>query len=362
MNRASLLAMAGVAVVLSICTVGSQQSRQKGAVIPAVGPRGPVGPDVPLSGAEKKRFAKCIIVQGHMTAAIEAACDRAIKEGIGVVYLPPGVYLFKDESVSISNVRNLTLLGTGSKTHLKTDKSDPMFRLTNCEKVRFTRMRIEGADTSFATSNNTWAIRFENGKDLRVDHCENFGFARGIGFGSGVIGQVDHCVIHNNARSGLGYGVLIYGGSKVLVCDNVMWSCRHCVTSNSHNTHYTFRHNYIKHDKNLRPGDNISCIDVHSGMKNGTIVVEHNLIENVRNAVGAWAGVGLYRGNVFKNIRLVAIWHTGDGAVIEDNNTFINVAAKHKGKVISKEDAPSFPILRETGQEYVKQAGRQEEG
>jgi hypothetical protein len=56
-----------------------------------------------------------------------------------------------------------------------------------------------------------------------------------------------------------------------------------------------------------------------------------------------------------------SIWHTGDGAVIEDNNTFINVAVKHKGKVISKEDAPSFPSLRETGQEYVKQAGREGE-
>ncbi len=143
-NCLILLASAVVATALSVSTAGPEQGRGADTSIrQPVGPHHPVAPDAPVSDTEQKHFATCVIVQSHTAAAIQTARDRAIKDAVGIVYLPPGVYLFKNESVNVSNVKNLTILGAGSKTHLKTDKSAPMFRLTKYKKVRFSRLKIE---------------------------------------------------------------------------------------------------------------------------------------------------------------------------------------------------------------------------
>ena len=47
-------------MALSVCVAFSQQGRGQGVDIPAAGPRGSVGPDVPLSTAEKRQFARRI--------------------------------------------------------------------------------------------------------------------------------------------------------------------------------------------------------------------------------------------------------------------------------------------------------------
>ena len=329
------------------------------------GLRGPVGPDVPLTKAEEKAFAKRITVKGFTAKAIQAACDRAKKEGISVIYLPPGRYEFANRKTVYPH-EGQTILGTGAKTHLK-NKVGFMFRI-QCNNVRLTRLKMEGADTTFSRNNLSCAFRTKAnyGKNLRVDHCEMLGFEWAASFWQGSVGQVDHCVIHDNAREGMGYGVLVYGARAVLICDNVFWSCRHVVCGEGANGHYTFRHNHVKHDKGLKPGGNHSCIDAHSGMKGGSFVVEYNIFENVKQAQGTWAASGLIRGNIYRNIRRTAICHTSkEGAIIE-NNKFENVATKYKvnsaqnvtidGKVVKGPQKPlTFPRLKE-----MKQVGQKE--
>ena len=80
--------------------------------MPAVGPRGRVGPDVPLSDAERKGLARRITVEGRTAAAVQAVCDRAAREGIRVVFLPAGEYVF-DKQVRVPG--GLTLLGEVAK-------------------------------------------------------------------------------------------------------------------------------------------------------------------------------------------------------------------------------------------------------
>jgi hypothetical protein len=330
------------------------------------GPRGPAGPDVPLTGKEEERFAKRVTPEGFSVQDIQAAVDKALKNGPPVVYLGPGLYEFKkDETVTIKQAKGLTVLGAGAKTRLK-NVAGPMFLIEGGESVRFTRLKLEGADPTFAKGNSSDAPRFNGGKDHRVDHCEISGFEWGPGFWRGAVGQVDHCVIHNNATSGMGYGVIVHGAKQVLICDNRFWSCRHMVCGNGPNTHYTFRHNHVEHDKDLAPGDNTSCLDAHSGMKGGTIVIEKNLIENVARAVGTWAAAVNVRDNLFKNVR-VAVWHTSKEGLVVERNTFEDVNEKLKGvadgaenvvvdgqRLKGPEQPLSFPSLIEIGEEYTE--------
>lgn len=58
------------------------------------GPRGPVGPDVPLSDAEEARLTPRVTVQGPTSESVQAACDQATAEGTPVVFLPAGEYVF----------------------------------------------------------------------------------------------------------------------------------------------------------------------------------------------------------------------------------------------------------------------------
>ena len=76
------------------------------------GPRALVGPDVPLTKAEEKAFAKRITVEGSTAKAIQAACDRAKKEKVPMVYLPAGVYKFP-EGKTVHPHKGQTILGAG---------------------------------------------------------------------------------------------------------------------------------------------------------------------------------------------------------------------------------------------------------
>ncbi len=333
---------------------------------PAVGPRHPVGPDVPLSKGEESEFAHRIAVHGFSAAHVQRAVNEAIKEGIKVVYLPPGTYEFS-QTVFIKGAKGLTLLGAGSKTQIIWKRSGFMFLIEKSDSVRFTRMVLVGPDTTWRPGNRSDCPRFNGGSGHRIDHCEIYGFEWGPSFWRGAVGQVDHCTIHNNATTGMGYGVLVYGAKAVLICDNELWSCRHCVASNGANTHWTFRHNHIKHARDLRPGDNISCLDAHGGLKGGSFVIEYNLIENVKVAVGTWAGRGLIRKNVFKNVSHTAIYHTSKEGLRAAGNKFVDVRAEYRGIEEHAENVVidgkrvkgpvreiSFPELKEIGWEYAK--------
>jgi len=91
-------------------------------------------------------------------------------------------------------------------------------------------------------------------------------------------------------------------------------------------------------------------------------VIEHSLIENVKVAVGTWAGPGLIRKNVFKNVSRAAIFHTSDEGLRAEDNVFSDVRASCRGieehaENVVIEGKPvkgpireiSFPELKEIG-------------
>lgn len=307
-----------VALALAACAAGAAQQERRGADIPAVGPRGPVGPDVPLGDAEKTRFATRISVDGRTADDVQAACDRAVKDGVRVVFLPAGRYVLK---ATVRVPAGLTLLGEGSKTLIQAgDRSTHLFRVEG-DLVRFTRLKLQGADTSTSTDNRTYGITVSGKRNVRIDHCELLGFSYATNFGSEATAQVDHCHIHHNLRDGLGYGVAIYSGAYVLVADNEFSQNRHCLASNGaldwsspkrlgkyvhkpgvRKTHWEFVRNRV--GGNDQSPHELCAVDTHPGM-DGTFLVEANLFENLRHGVGIRDGSGIIRGNVFRNLRTV---------------------------------------------------------
>jgi len=307
-----------MAVVLAACAAGMAQEVRQGATIPAVGPRGPVGPDVPLGDAERQRFEKRVAVEGRTAEAVQAACDRAAKEGTPAVFLPAGRYVFEKE---VRVPGGLTLLGEGSRTLITTsDRRTHLFRADG-DGVRFTRLKLQGADTARSTNNNTYGITVSGPKNARIDHCELLGFSYATSLSNEATVQIDHCAIHHNLREGLGYGVAIYSGAYVLVCDNEFSQNRHSLASNGaldwsspkrlgkyvhkpgvRKTHWEFTHNRV--GSNDLSHYELCAVDTHPGM-DGTFVVEANLFENLRHGVGIRDGSGLIRGNVFRNLRSV---------------------------------------------------------
>ena len=233
------------------------------------GPRGPVGPDVPLTANEKAYLSERVIAEGFTATAVQAACNLARNEGIPVVYLPSGKYLF-DTVVNVPE--GVTLLGSGAQSRIHSMTMNTKLFAVEGDDVRFSRLKLQGADTTQNADNNT-------------------------------------------------YGVIIMSGAKVMVSDNEFSQCRHSLASNGDldwtsarrtgkylripepltaKTHWEFVHNYDHHDDQTRY--RISRVDAHPGM-DGTFVVEGNHFKNVRNAVEIRDGTGIIRGNLFQEMR-----------------------------------------------------------
>ena len=285
-------------------------------LVEQVGPRGPVGPDVPLSADEKRQFSKRIVVQDHTAGAVQAACRRASESGLQVVFLPAGDYVF-DRPVTVPG--GLTLVGEGSKTSVRAGNRRVDLFVVKGDHVRFTRLKLQGADTTTSAKNDTFGIIASKVQNVRVDHCELLGFSYATYFANEATAQVDHCVIHHNLRDGLGYGVAIYSGAYVLITDNEFYQNRHSLASNGaldwsspkrvgkyvhkpgfRKTHWEFVHNRV--GSNDKSTYELCAVDTHPGM-DGTFVVEYNLFENLRHGVGIRDGSGLIRRNVFRNLR-----------------------------------------------------------
>jgi len=285
---------------------------------PEVGPRGTIGPDSPLSHAEKAQFEEHSTVEGRSAAAVQAACERAVRGGKENVFLPAGEYVF-DKTVSVPG--GLTLLGEGSRTLVRTRGMGTHLFHVEGDNVRFTRLRLQGADTTPSTANNTYGISVSGRKNIRIDHCEVTGFSYALNFSNEATAQVDHCSIHHNLRDGLGYGVALYSGAHVLITDNEFRQNRHSLASNGaldwsspkrvgryvhkpgvRKTHWEFVHNRV--GSNDKSPYELCAVDTHPGM-DGTFVVASNLFEDLRHGVGIRDGAGLIRGNVFRNLRTV---------------------------------------------------------
>jgi len=273
---------------------------------------------VPLSEDEKGLFAKHITMEGRTAAAVQIACERAVKEGIRVVFLPAGQYVF-DKEVRVPG--GLTLLGEWAKTLCQAgDRSVHLFRVEG-DRVRFTRLKLRGADTKPSTNNNTYGITVSGKQSIRIDHCELLGFSYATSFGSEATAQIDHCFIHHNLRDGLGYGAAIYSVAYVLVSDNEFSQSRHSLASNGaldwsspkrlgkyihkpgvRKTHWEFIRNRVGSNDQSRY--ELCAVDTHPGM-DGTFVIEGIIFENLRHGIGIRDGSGLIAQNVFRNLRTV---------------------------------------------------------
>ena len=308
----------GMLEAFEVHAIASAHDDRAVASIPAVGPRGPVGPDVPLSEAERGLFAKRITVQGHNAEAVQEGCERAVKEGIDVVFLPAGQYVFEGE---VRVPGGITLVGEGSQTPIRTGQKNTCLFRVDGDLVRFTRLKLIGADTSPNADNDTCGISASGKENIRVDHCELFGFRYAMSFVDEAAAQVDHCLIHHNLRAGQGYGVLVMSGAYLLISDNEFGQNRHSLATNGaldwsspkrlgkyihipgvRKTHWEFIRNRVgSNDKALYEH---SAVDTHPGM-DGTFVVQGNVFENLRHGIGIWDGSGLISHNVFRNLRTV---------------------------------------------------------
>jgi len=310
------IACAATVAVIALGLLAARPERKAAASVPAVGPRGPVGPAVPLEAAQQQRLATRRSVEGHTAADIQAACERASRDGVRVVLLPAGQYVFE---TTVRVPGGLTLLGEGAGTILRArDKTTHLFAVAG-DEVRFTRLRLERADTNRNEDNDTHGIVVGEQKNVRIDHCELLGFSFATRFSGEGSAQVDHCSIHHNLRDGLGYGVAVYSGAYVLVTDNRFSQNRHSLASNgaldwssgerlgkythiagARKTHWEFVHNRV--GSNDLSTYEPCAVDTHPGM-DGTFVVESNIFENPRHGVGIRDGSGIIRGNVFRNLR-----------------------------------------------------------
>jgi len=321
-----------------------------------VGPRGPIGPDVPLSEAERQYFVRRVVPEGRTAAAVQAAAYRALNEGIPAVFLPAGEYAFE---TTVRVFEGLVLLGEGSETLIRAaDRRTVLFTVIG-DNVRFTRLKLQGFDASVSPENNSYGISVSGRRNVRIDHCELLGFSHATSFGSEATGQVDHCYIHRNLRDGLGYGVSAVSGAYVLIIDNEFSQNRHSLASNGtldwsspqrvgmylhkpgRKTHWEFLHNRVQGDDLTT--NQLAAVDTHPGM-DGTFVVEANLFENLRLPIGIRDGSGLIYGNLFRKIRTaktfrraMAVWisyGTHNGIPVENamphdiriaENTFLDL-------------------------------------
>ncbi len=361
MNQTILLVLVVILIVVSYAVhgVAASYGNQEEIGVPTAGPRGPVGPDVPLSDAEQKGLAKRIVVEELTDAAVQTACNRAVAAAVPVVFLPAGRYVFEKE---VSVPGGITVLGEGSGTVCQAKGNDTHLFRVDGDNVRFTRLKLQGADTTTSTDNGTYGISVYGKENVRIDHCELLGFSFATVFGSEATAQVDHCHIHHNLRDGLGYGVSIYSGAYVLITDNEFSQNRHSLASNGaldwssprqlgkyihksgvRKTHWEFIHNRV--GSNDESHYELCAVDTHPGM-DGTFVVEANAFENLRHGVGIRDGSGLIRGNAFRNLRTVTDFRSRVAISIsygKHNNIPVEGCMPHdikvEGNVFLMEDA-----------------------
>ena len=282
----------------------------------SIGPRGPVGPDVPLGAEERRKLSRYVEAKGRTAEAVQIALRKAVEKGVPAVFLPARTYVF-DRTVHVPG--GLVVFGEGSKTVCQAANRKVRLFVVDGDRVRFTRLKLVGADTTTNTRNDTFGIVASRRRDVRVDHCELLGFSYALDFCNEVTAQVDHCRIHHNLRDGLGYGVAIYSGAYVLVMDNDFYQNRHSLASNGaldwssprrlgryvhkpgfRKTHWEFVHNRV--GSNDLSTYELCAVDTHPGM-DGTFVVERNVFENLRHGVGIRDGSGLICHNLFRNLR-----------------------------------------------------------
>jgi hypothetical protein len=128
-------------------------------------------------------------------------------------------------------------ISSGGKISLKpADSSHATGLIAGGEYVRITGICLEGPDTTTDTVDQPVLGIFSSYRNLEVDNCEIWGWS-GAGvslYGTGGSdmqsgGYVHHNYIHHCQMNGLGYGVVVSGGSTSLVEANYIDYCRHAI-------------------------------------------------------------------------------------------------------------------------------------
>lgn len=162
-------------------------------------------------------------------AAIQAAINAANTAGGGVVYFPPGVYRI---GTRIELKSGVSLVGAGKEyTTLKAMSGLTTSVIVGLSGTAATNLAIRGlkidADYS-ATAINLNGIQITNGSNIVIDDCAVTNVANtGI-----VLTTCTSCVVSGSrvsytggAQAGVGFGVLLSGGTNCKVHDNHFTAC-----------------------------------------------------------------------------------------------------------------------------------------
>lgn len=299
-----------VAAVSGPVTVGTV------ALVTGYGPREPVGPDVPLTAAERTAFTRRVPVAGRTAAAISAACAQAKAQGIPVVHLPAGTYVL--ESV-VKVPGGLTLLGEGSGTVVR--GSGELFFATG-GAIRFTRLKLVGATSEWSSANGSRGIQSWGQQSVNVDHCRLTGFSYGVLYMQGASGTVSACAIRECRALGYGYGVVGNSGAVVTVTDNELGDCRIAAGFNGPKAgepygagSFVFSFNRLT---DMTPNSTYqkAHLDTHTMFKGSFVVEGNDFQQHPVDAIGFAGGHGSIRRNRFTDYyRAVRLYTATEGGV-----------------------------------------------
>jgi hypothetical protein len=118
-------------------------------------------------------------------------------------------------------------------------------------QVRITGLRLRGPDTEIRDNayqyDNSRGIEARGVSDLLVDGNELWGWSHGaVYLGDTLEGRVRGNNIHHNRRTGLGYGVVLYGDTSAVIEDNTFTQNRHAIAGQGIRTQrYDARFNLV---------------------------------------------------------------------------------------------------------------------
>lgn len=179
--------------------------------------------------------------------------------------------------------------------HLFTNEHDttPLFA-TGGPGVRFTGLRIQGSDTEVGPSAyyrpTARGISTIRGDNLRVDHCELWGWSHAAVYADySRRVYYHHNYVHDNRRNGLGYGIVLVRESDALIERNRFNDNRHAIAGTGRpNVSYEARYNMTgptrtSHAFDMHGEDEVA--DNGSPYAGHLIEIHHNTFTGSANAV-----------------------------------------------------------------------------
>lgn len=205
-----------------------------------------------------------------------------------VIYIPEGSTINFDGQPTIDiRTSNITIASNrgqngSSGALLKRDVlvTKTYLFFVNADNVRFTGLDLRGAYGDAASiSQDTFGIRTYKG-NTEIDNCEihDFSYA-GVYLSLSSTANIHHNYIHNNQRSGTGYGVVTYNSSEATIDYNQFEYNRHHIAGSGElGQKFHARNNII-----LKGGSTGTGFDMHgditinpNGGPAGNLINIHN--------------------------------------------------------------------------------------